>query len=89
MPARADIEQWYVERFLRLQRGAFADPSSYFHRYADPHRAGGASTARSSIWAEINGPTWSRTCCRPVPRADLVLRKGADHAVASVLLRKV
>src|SRR5690606_21227182 len=30
----ADIKRWYVERFLRLQRGAFADPSSYFHRYA-------------------------------------------------------
>ncbi|TPX04617.1 type I pantothenate kinase, partial [Schumannella luteola] len=29
-----DIERWYVERFLRLQRGAFADPRSYFHRYA-------------------------------------------------------
>src|SRR5690606_3228580 len=29
-----DIERWYVERFLRLQRGAFADPRSYFHRFA-------------------------------------------------------
>ncbi|MEO8528023.1 MAG: type I pantothenate kinase, partial [Pseudolysinimonas sp.] len=30
----SDIETWYVERFLHLQRGAFADPTSYFHRYA-------------------------------------------------------
>ncbi len=29
-----DIARWYVERFLRLRQTAFADPSSYFHRYA-------------------------------------------------------
>ena len=29
-----DIRQWYVERFLRLRETAFADPDSYFHRYA-------------------------------------------------------
>ncbi len=29
-----DVRQWYVERFLRLRQTAFADPGSYFHRYA-------------------------------------------------------
>ena len=29
-----EIRQWYVERFLRLRETAFADPQSYFHRYA-------------------------------------------------------
>src|SRR6187397_944424 len=29
-----DVREWYVQRFLRLRRTAFADPSSYFHRYA-------------------------------------------------------
>ena len=33
--ARAeDVRRWYVDRFLRLRETAFADPTSYFHRYA-------------------------------------------------------
>ncbi|CAN5360912.1 type I pantothenate kinase [soil metagenome] len=84
----ADIEQWYVERFLRLQRGAFADPESYFHRYAGLNEAEATSTARS-IWAAINGPNLEQNVLPTRARADLVLRKGPDHGVASVLLRKV
>jgi type I pantothenate kinase len=84
----ADIEQWYVERFLRLQRGAFADPESYFHRYADLSEPEAIAKARS-IWAEINGPNLEQNVLPTRARADLVLRKGADHGVDSVLLRKV
>src|SRR6476646_931621 len=32
--AAADIRAWYVERFLRLRKTAFADPASDFSRYA-------------------------------------------------------
>ena len=28
----ADIEQWYVERFLMLRETVFQNPSSYFHQ---------------------------------------------------------
>ncbi len=84
----SDIEEWYVERFLRLQRGAFADPDSYFHRYASLSESEAVAMARS-IWAEINGPNLEQNLLPTRARADLVLRKGADHGVASVLLRKV
>lgn len=84
----ADIETWYVERFLRLQRGAFADPDSYFHRYATLSEPEAIARAKS-IWAEINGPNLEQNILPTRARADLVLRKGADHSVASVLLRKV
>jgi type I pantothenate kinase len=84
----ADIEQWYVERFLRLQRGAFADPDSYFHRYADLTEDEAVARARS-IWAEINGPNLEQNILPTRGRASLVLRKDADHTVSSVLLRKV
>jgi len=83
-----DIEQWYVERFLRLQRGAFADPDSYFHRYATLSEPEAVAMAQS-IWAAINGPNLEQNVLPTRARADLVLRKGADHGVASVLLRKV
>lgn len=84
----SDIEQWYVDRFLRLQRSAFTDPDSYFHRYAGLSEPEAIATARS-IWAEINGPNLEQNVLPTRARADLVLRKGPRHGVASVLLRKV
>jgi len=84
----ADIEGWYVDRFLRLQRGAFADPNSYFHRYADLSETEAVETARS-IWSRINGPNLVDNVQPTRARARLVLRKSADHTVQTVLLRKV
>jgi type I pantothenate kinase len=84
----SDIEKWYVERFLRLQRGAFADPSSYFHRYAALSEEQAIAQARR-IWNEINGPNLTQNVLPTRARASLVLRKGPDHTVSTVLLRKV
>ncbi len=83
-----DIERWYVERFLRLQRGAFADPESYFHRYAALSEDEARATARD-IWTRINGLNLVENVLPTRPRARLVLRKAADHSVSSVLLRKI
>jgi type I pantothenate kinase len=33
--AEADIQRWYVERFLALRRTAFQDTGAYFRRFAD------------------------------------------------------
>jgi type I pantothenate kinase len=84
----ADIERWYVDRFLRLQRGAFADPKSYFHRYAALSEPEAVERARE-IWREINGPNLEQNVLPTRARASLVLRKDADHTVSSVLLRKI
>jgi len=84
----SDIERWYVERFLRLQRGAFTDPDSYFHRYAELSEPEAIKQARS-IWREINGPNLAQNVLPTRARASLVLRKDADHAVSSVLVRKL
>jgi len=82
------IESWYVERFLRLRQTAFRDPASYFHRYAtlseDEARATGLS-----IWRSINLVNLKENILPTRQRADLILRKGADHAVETVALRKL
>jgi type I pantothenate kinase len=86
--ATEDIRRWYVERFLRLRETAFRDPDSYFRRYAllDERQA----VARAeSIWAEINGPNLVQNILPTRGRASLVLRKGPDHNVTGVRLRKV
>lgn len=83
-----DIAGWYVERFLKLQRGAFANPKSYFHRYASLTED--EATARAArIWASINEPNLVENIRPTRSRAKLVLRKDANHTVTSVLLRKL
>ena len=84
----ADIESWYVRRFLKLQRGAFAKPDNYFHKYASLSEAEARATA-ADIWQRINGRNLVENIAPTMPRADLVLRKHADHTVEQVFLRKI
>lgn len=83
----SDIARWYEERFLRLQRGAFSNPQSYFHRFAELSEDEARARARR-IWAGTNAPNLEKNILPTRPRSSLVLRKGSDHAVSSVLLRK-
>ena len=84
----SDIANWYNERFLSLKQGAFANPDSYFHRYAELTTDEALARSRE-IWATINEPNLVNNVLPTRSRADLVLRKGADHAVHSVLVRKI
>jgi type I pantothenate kinase len=84
----ADLKDWYIERFFTLKNGAFQDTQSYFHRYAaltDDE----AKTTATRIWSSINLLNLRENILPTRPRADLVLRKGADHKVRSVFLRKL
>jgi type I pantothenate kinase len=83
-----DVERWYVERFLRLRETAFADPDSYFHRYAALSDEEARDTA-ARIWQEINGPNLVENILPTRSRATLVLVKGPDHSVEKVRLRKL
>ncbi|MET4582761.1 type I pantothenate kinase [Conyzicola nivalis] len=83
-----DIARWYEERFLSLQRGAFSNPRSYFHRFASLSEDEARTRARG-IWTSINEPNLVKNILPTKARASLVLRKNADHAVDSVLLRKI
>ncbi|MCZ4499030.1 MAG: type pantothenate kinase [Marmoricola sp.] len=86
--ATNDIKQWYTERFLRLRETAFRDPQSYFGKYAA--LSGDESVAEAGrIWDEINGPNLSQNVAPSRSRATLVLRKGHDHSVRWVRLRKL
>ncbi|QWT24010.1 type I pantothenate kinase [Subtercola sp. PAMC28395] len=83
-----DIARWYEERFLKLKKGAFASPSSYFHRYASLSDDEARQTA-NSIWESINQPNLLQNVLPTRSRATLVLRKDAQHHVSRVLLRKI
>jgi type I pantothenate kinase len=82
------IESWYVERFLRLRQTAFRDPASFFHRYATLSEDEARETGLS-IWRAINLVNLRENILPTRQRADLILRKGQDHAVETVALRKL
>jgi type I pantothenate kinase len=83
-----DIKRWYIERFRTLRSTAFTDPRSYFHRYAGLSDEEADRTARM-VWDTINGPNLRENIAPTRSRADLILRKGADHLVDHVQLRRL
>jgi type I pantothenate kinase len=84
----ADIEQWYIERFLKLRETVFRNPSSYFHRYSQLSVSEARETARN-VWNTINLPNLRQNIAPTRERAHLILEKGRDHAVRLVKLRKL
>ncbi len=82
------IEKWYIDRFLALRQGAFANPSSYFNVFAQLTDDEARTTARG-YWRDINMPNLLENVMPTRHRATLVLNKGIDHNVESVLLRKL
>ena len=82
----ADIEAWYVERFLGLCATVFREPSSYFHRFADLAHDEAVATARR-LWSTVNAVNLRENILPTRERAHLILEKGPDHRVRRVRLR--
>jgi type I pantothenate kinase len=82
------IRHWYVERFMRLRATAFRDPKSYFRKYAGVPEAEAHEMAER-LWSRINLPNLRDNILPTRYRAGLVLRKGADHRIEEVALRKL
>jgi len=82
------IHQWYVERFMRLRETAFRDQNSFFHRYSKLSEEAARAIAEQ-LWTNINLKNLHENILPTRPRADLILRKGANHLVQEVALRKL
>ena len=82
------IRDWYIERFHALRRTVFQDPQSFFRHFAELTDDEATEVARG-IWAEINGRNLSDNIAPTKSRASLVIKKGANHRVTDVQLRKL
>lgn len=82
------LRAWYVQRFLALRDTAFHDPRSYFHRYA-PLSDEEATATALAIWDRTNLANLEDNILPTRPRATLIMKKGADHVVESVALRRL
>ncbi|ARJ42125.1 type I pantothenate kinase [Pantoea alhagi] len=81
------LEDWYINRFLKFRKGAFTDPDSYFHHYAQLSEEEAVNIA-TQLWREINWRNLKENILPTRERASLILSKSANHAVEQVRLRK-
>ena len=82
------LESWYVRRFSALRSTAFRDPLSYFHRYSQVTDSEAQDIA-CSIWSRINLQNLRENILPTRPRATLILKKGSDHIIETVSLRRL
>ena len=84
----SDIHRWYIERFMKLRQTAFRQVDSFFHRYSQISEDEALSTAEG-LWNDINAVNLRENIVPTRPRADLILRKGPNHLIEQVALRKL
>lgn len=82
------VHKWYVDRFMKLRQTAFKQPESYFNRHAKVSEAEALATAEG-LWRDINLVNLRENILPTRPRADVILRKGADHRIEEVALRRL
>ncbi|WP_022694655.1 type I pantothenate kinase [Ponticaulis koreensis] len=82
------LHSWYIERFMKLRQTAFKKPESYFHRHAKVSESDALATAEA-LWRDINLVNLHNNILPTRPRADVILRKGANHLIEEVALRRL
>jgi type I pantothenate kinase len=82
----ADIEEWYVQRFCRLVAEAASDQESFFRLFAGYAPAQAEAFARQ-VWASINLVNLEEHILPARTGSDVIVVKGADHAVREVRVR--
>ena len=82
----ADLAAWFAERFVGLWRAAETDPTSFYARFRSMDEAETRAFA-GQVWREINLPNLREHIVLGRGVADLVVRKGDDHAIAEVTER--
>jgi type I pantothenate kinase len=79
----ADLEAWYVARFLGFWAAAEDDPQSFYFRFRHMDEAAVTGLARM-VWAQVNLKNLREHIVDARAVADLVIRKGADHAILTL-----
>jgi type I pantothenate kinase len=82
----ADIECWFVDRFLGLWEAAEHDPASFYARFRGLDRDQVTALAHT-VWSQVNLPNLREHIAPVRAVADIVVRKRADHAIEAVDVR--
>jgi type I pantothenate kinase len=82
----AHLEGWFAERLLGLWRAAEHDPTSFyaqFRHFTEPE----ARAFAVRVWQAINLPNLRDHIAAARDVADIVVRKGPDHAILALTQR--
>jgi type I pantothenate kinase len=79
----ADLEAWFTTRFMGLWAAAEHDPTSFYARFRSMDEAAARAFAKL-VWSGINLPNLRDHIIHARDRADIVIRKGAGHEIASI-----
>ena len=83
-----DLRDWYLTRFFRLRDTAFRDPTSFFRKFSEMSEDEAGAFGRN-VWETINLPNLLENVLPTRGRADLILKKGKDHRVEEVKLKRL
>jgi type I pantothenate kinase len=79
----ADLEGWFSERFVGLWRAAEHEPASFYARFRHMSEPEVRAVA-AQVWRGVNLPNLREHIVGGRETADVVVRKGADHAILGV-----
>jgi type I pantothenate kinase len=82
------IRKWYIERFLELRSTAFNQEGAFFNRFANLKDEEAVDVA-NSIWEEINLKKLEENILPTRNRASLIAKKGKDHNINELWIRKI
>ena len=80
------LEAWFTERFIQFWRAAQTDPASFyaqFRHFTEPE----ARAFAMRVWQAINLPNLREHIVKGRDVAEIVVRKGDDHAILAVAER--
>ena len=76
----ADLEAWYVHRFMGLWEAAEHDPTSFYARFRAMSRTDTEALARQ-VWTQVNLRNLRENIVHARDHADVIVTKGPDHAL--------
>jgi type I pantothenate kinase len=79
----ADLETWYVRRFIQFWAAGRDDASSFYSRFRTLDREGADRLART-VWAQINLPNLRAHILPLRDSSDIVVRKDLDHTITAI-----
>lgn len=82
------IKAWYVNRVVKFSETAFKNPTAHFH-YLSKMNPEEVEKFAQRVWTDINELNLFQNILPFRDRAQLILKKDANHAVQQVKLRKL
>ncbi|WP_147372351.1 type I pantothenate kinase [Henriciella barbarensis] len=73
------IETWFLDRFMQFWHAAADDPTSFYRRFRGMTEKEARTFACTEVWEKINLPNLENHILPLRERADIIVRKDAEH----------